>query len=212
MLFISYTNVNNINEEKFNYYLKQLPKEFSENVLKFRFKNDRYNALFGKILLQESLKKNFNYTLDFAEVKFTKYQKPYLSDRYSFNISHSGSFVVCGLTSENKIGIDIEKMIDIDYIDFKSVMTAHEWENLENSEDQKHYFFDLWTKKEAVIKANGKGLNIDLKSIEIFKDFANIDTEENENWYLKDFFISNGYKSCIASKKKSELMLESYDF
>jgi 4'-phosphopantetheinyl transferase len=64
--------------------------------------------------------------------------------------------------------------------------------------DQEYAFFRLWTQKEALIKANGKGLFIPLKTICINRNAAQI---ESEPWYLQEIPIAEKYICHLATDR-----------
>lgn len=196
-----------ISEENHDYliekYLNEFPDDFKEKVLAYRKWEDSQLSLLGRLLLNYGLqrmgiknKKNLNYTF---------YNKPFLDDiNTKFNISHSGEIVVCVLSDTNDVGIDVEIIDKINIQDFESQMTKSEWGNIRIAEDEKKAFFDYWTQKEAVIKANGKGLSIPLKSFEI----ANLSTKINDDFFfLKEIFLDEKYKCHLAFKDKIDTMI-----
>jgi 4'-phosphopantetheinyl transferase len=190
-----------IDEEKHQYLLDKYSKicteEFNAKILKYRRWQDAQLSLLGRIILQYGLG-NY-YDIKDYEIDRASNHKPFLKNQeVHFNISHAGSLVVCGV-SQSPIGIDIEYVDPkINYTDFKSQMTLNEFNKIHLSEDKNRRFFSYWTKKEAIIKAHGKGLLIPLQSFEIFQDQALI---ENEKFYIKEVFIHQEYQCCVASNK-----------
>ncbi len=82
-------------------------------------------------------------------LSYTKFGRPYLDNsRIDFNISHSGDYVVCAVTTHGRIGIDIEKIKPIDLFDFERYMTPQEWNAIRDSVEPYHTFYSYWTKKE----------------------------------------------------------------
>ena len=105
--------------------------------------------------------------------QFTKnyYGKPTISNAsltipLHFNISHTDKLVVLAVTVDQEIGVDVEyllrsgKTLEI----ASSFFSPSEVQQLLTlpPEKQKDRFFDLWTLKEAYIKACGMGLSISL--------------------------------------------------
>lgn len=78
-----------------------------------------------------------------------------------FNKSHSGDFAVC-VVSDNEIGIDIEKIRDINLKVADRFATEKEKVYIRNSENG---FFRIWTLKEAYFKCIGTGLGADIKDV-----------------------------------------------
>ena len=86
----------------------------------------------------------------------------------SFNLSHCESMVICAFSNRAQVGVDIEavsrKALTRDIAKrFFSAEEARELAPMDVSEYQNR-FFDLWTLKEAYIKATGLGLSLSLKS------------------------------------------------
>lgn len=198
-----------ISEENHDYlmqrHLNEFPDEFKNKVLAYKKWQDSQLSLLGRLLLHHGLqrmgikheKKNLNYTL---------YNKPFLEDiTTKFNISHSGEMAVCVLSDQNDVGIDVELIHNINIQDFESQMTKKEWQNILLVEDENQAFFDYWTQKEAVIKANGKGLSIPLKSFEITNQRTKIN---DETFFLKEIFLDEKYKCHLAFKDKIDTMIE----
>lgn len=82
-----------------------------------------------------------------------------VKSKFSFNISHSGSIVICA-AGESEVGIDVEKIgicpLEIVARYFSSTeqdmflaCDVTEWDRL---------FYRIWTRKECQLKATGQGL------------------------------------------------------
>ncbi|CAL2078443.1 4'-phosphopantetheinyl transferase family protein [Tenacibaculum sp. 190524A02b] len=180
--------------------LQLIPKEFHTSINKFRFWNDRQASLLGKLLLQKAFK-NLSINKSLNDIQYTKYNKPYIEDTISFNISHSGEYVVCAYVKEkNALGIDVEKInkeINID--DFSTVLNSSEKSNIVKSTSPFDEFYKIWTIKESVCKADGRGLNFPLQTIKIHSDCIH---QETKRWYYKNIDIHNDYKCHLVTSEK----------
>ena len=180
-------------------FLENFPSDFQEKILKYKNWEDAQLSLLGRLLLKYGLRKINKAYLD-KELHYSKYNKPYLlNSEVRFNISHSGDIVVCAITDSNDIGIDIEKIYEINVNDFKSQLTAAEWKQLKSSDNTKNTFFKYWTKKEAVIKANGMGLSLPLNSFDIVNNHTSLN---EENFFIKEIELDLDYKCHLAFKNK----------
>lgn len=191
-----------LSEENHESLLKNdLPKfsaDYQEKIKRYRRWQDAQLSLLGRILLFKGIEEIYKDNPHDKVIKHTKYNKPYFDDDLiQFNISHSGDIVVCALSDEHEIGIDIEIVTDIVIYDFKSQMTEIEWDKIVLSNNKKDSFFDYWTQKEAVIKAHGHGLTIPLKSFEILDNTTKINEEK---FFLKEIEIDQQYKCYISLK------------
>lgn len=92
-----------------------------------------------------------------------------------FNISHSNDLALFAFTLEKQIGVDVEFMEKkLEFADIaRKFFTANETKNIlacEKKERQKQAFFNCWTRKEAFLKAIGKGLSFALDRVEVAVD------------------------------------------
>ena len=92
------------------------------------------------------------------------------SEPISFNLAHSASLAIVVVTLENRIGVDLELIRDSIAVDQLAVrcFSAGElerWKKLPDSE-KLQVFFDIWTRKEAFLKALGDGMSKAMNSIE----------------------------------------------
>ncbi|WP_281322347.1 4'-phosphopantetheinyl transferase family protein [Flavobacterium aestivum] len=199
MIYIYYSYLSKENHESLlENYLLNFSKDYQDKVMRFRRWQDAQLSLLGRVLLLKGIEEVGLFCPPDKEIKYTKHNKPYFEDNLiQFNISHSGEIVVCALSTENEIGIDIEIIADVEMDDFKLQMTEMEWDNITGSNNKNNAFFNYWTQKEAVIKAHGHGLTIPLKSFEIRDSMTKIDEEK---FYLKEIKIDEKYKCNISQK------------
>ncbi|QHI35389.1 4'-phosphopantetheinyl transferase sfp [Kordia antarctica] len=206
MTHIYYTYISKENHDKLlQTYLSDFSENFQERILKYRRWEDAQLSLLGRLLLQHGLK-TINQVHIEELLEYSAYGKPRLKDqKIKFNISHSGNIVICVLTDTSEVGIDIEKMHTVNIEDFKTQMTANEWQGIETTTNKTEAFFKYWTQKEAVVKANGKGFSIALNSFEIKEDQVDIN---GENFFLKEITLDTAYKCYIAFKDEIDNELE----
>ena len=89
----------------------------------------------------------------------------------NFNVSHSGRHGLIAIALQGRVGVDVEELVMPQGLNrlIASAFTAAEKADLKSGEPTNRIrdFFRLWTAKEALIKALGKGLSIDLSTFEI---------------------------------------------
>jgi len=90
-------------------------------------------------------------------------------DRASFSLSHTTGMVACAVTAGVDVGVDVEcvdrhvEMADIAARFFAPAEAAHLRQL--DPEVQRNRFFDLWTLKEALVKALGTGMATSLAAL-----------------------------------------------
>ena len=187
----------------FQRLLSRLPAPMQKKILAYRRWQDAYASLFGKLLLEKALLQA-GLSADLTDLRVTEYGRPYL-DGYSspyteggadFNISHSGNRVVCILSTLGRVGIDLEENNDIAIEDFQSQFTVTEWAAITGAVIPLQAFYHYWTAKESLIKADGKGLQIPLNSLEVGNQPSVV--VNGQHWYIRDLPIFPNYACHVA--------------
>ena len=117
-------------------------------------------------LLSVYFQKNISNT----DIQRTEYGKPFLVDDPGlvFNHSHSQqNYAIAMSTHIQDLGIDLE---DLDrQVRFealaKHAFHPNEWQRWQQLDCDPEYWFKVWTTKEAVLKAAGVGIALDLNSL-----------------------------------------------
>jgi 4'-phosphopantetheinyl transferase len=114
--------------------------------------------------------------LEPAEITFEygPHGKPELPTTHSmlrFNVSHSGDMLLCALAAGREVGVDIEEMragMPVDHLAQRFFSPA-EVQALEAlpSGDRVPAFYQIWTRKEAYLKARGDGLTVPLSAFSV---------------------------------------------
>ena len=186
-------------DERWQSLLSNVPDPIQHRITRYVRWQDRQAGLFGKLLLWQGLT-DAAYPRDCLErLAYTAHGKPFLDSHIDFNISHSGKYVICAISKEGQVGIDIEQIRKITLADFTRYMTAQEWQTIQAAPDPYEKFFDYWTKKECVLKADGRGLSIPLPDILINGETA---TVSNKLWFLKAVRLDVQYKCALATNIK----------
>jgi 4'-phosphopantetheinyl transferase len=153
-------------EDVFRRLLSRLPATLQPKILRYRRWEDAHAALLGKLLLQLAVKESGSpATID--SLRYTPQEKPYFEGGPEFNTSHSGNRVICALSPNGRIGIDIEFIRPIAFEDFQTQFTPTEWRAIHGAPDPVTAFYRFWTAKESLIKADGRGLEIPLLALDV---------------------------------------------
>lgn len=200
----------NVYESLLKAYRPVLPPQVQERAGRFRRWQDRQAYILGRLLIWQGLQRH-GYGPDCLDrLKTTPFGKPYIDQRIFFNLSHSGRYVICIFSTE-ETGIDIEEMVPTDLHEFNSLFTEQEKEQIYSSAQPLKAFFRLWTIKESVIKAEGKGLSIPLQQLDASRQ--GLVQLNGTSWHIKELEDFKGYCCAIAGRNRlSSLAIELLSF
>lgn len=188
---------------------KYLSIDELEKANKFVFEKDRLSYIVSRGTLRTLLVKYLNISPQLIRFSYNQYGKPFIdipqSTDIKFNLSHSNEYCLIAINKNSNIGIDIEWINkDIMPNDIaKNYFSASELKDFSsiNKENQLRAFFKIWTRKEAFIKAVGKGLSLSLDSFDVSLDDVNPKIKQvwdKINYQLSNLNISNNYCASIV--------------
>ena len=181
--------------------LEGLPPKMQQRIHRYRRWQDRQATLFGKYLLRYGLANFFGDTDLFSTYQLDTYQRPFIGGDVDFNISHSDGMVVCALGRSTRLGIDIERLKKVDPQEFTIVFTREEYQHITQSQNPTQSFFTIWTRKEAAMKADGRGFFLQPRSIDVLqKEKVVID---QQIWTLQQIPVSDRFCCHLATREPS---------
>lgn len=167
----------------FTAYYENMPAYRKAKTDRIRPENEKRLSLGTGIVLNQALT-DAGLGTD-HEIAFGRCGKPYfpdLKDRFQFSLSHSGTYAFCVYSYDPEgrvvpVGCDIQEIRSTDIEKMLKHFHPHEREQLLSCTDpaeRKEMFFRLWTLKESVIKADGRGMSLPLSDfcIDLKKDSA----------------------------------------
>jgi 4'-phosphopantetheinyl transferase len=175
----------------------------SEKIIagRFRFESDRNRFVVGRQALRFLLSKYLSVNPLDISILAERGQKPFIGNTSSgihFNISHSGEWVLIAL-GRHELGIDLEK-INPEF-DFDKLLENHfseaEQTFIYAAADQVAAFYFLWTRKEALTKAWGTGLQESLKEVPALNADSSLN-QQQKSWKLESFHLSALYPAALA--------------
>lgn len=151
----------------------------------------------AELLLIHALKTlgyDFQLPLNFTADKKGKLYFTDLKGLY-FNLSHSGEMVAC-VICKNEAGIDIERERKINPALADKYFTNSEKELVS---ENVYTFTDVWVRKEAVSKADGRGIAAGLGNIDVSGDTLFLTGSEYRLFNIETSLC--GYKLSVALKQ-----------
>ena len=182
---------------------------------RFHFEKDRAHftrcrsalrGLLAGYLTIPAIEIRFEY-LDSGKPQLAAEQNP---RALQFNVSHSGSMALIAVGSNQRLGVDIEKIrgdVDTDAL-AERFFSVRERAGLQALPAHLRVpgFYACWTRKEAFLKATGEGLSFPLADFSVTTDpDLNPELEEirgntaaRKQWFLADISVVDGYRATVA--------------
>ena len=191
-----------------------LAEDEMARAARFYFERDRLRYITGRAGLRQLLGIYTGLDPKVINFEYTFLGKPGLKvedgqDLIQFNLSNSGDRVLYAFSLKRLVGIDLElvhPMADID--DFAAqFFCASECALLSalSGSVKLDTFFELWTCKEALLKAMGDGLTrpINEVEIELSEDGPRLisiggDCSQADDWQIRLFQPAPGYQAALA--------------
>lgn len=194
---------------------------------RYYFDTHRQQLLLGRFLARSVLSQ-YTETIDPGDWRFVEneYGKPAIDplqnqDKLFFNLSHSGDKLVLAVARLEQIGIDIERSDKARRVQKISsrFFSAREVEELlalaEEAWQQR--FYQLWTLKEAYIKACGLGLAIPLQHFSYgFPDATRLSVsfdaqraDDPAHWQIWQLAMKGDYELALAVKNETAVAVDS---
>jgi 4'-phosphopantetheinyl transferase len=135
---------------------------------RFRNETDRTAFVKGRYLIRSALSARMQ--LDQIPIDIDVLGKPFcpLAGAPHFNLSHAAGWLALAMRLEGPVGIDIEdtrREVDQEKLAARWFSDA---ERRAVAEGGAEIFFDIWTRKEAWLKAAGTGIRVRLNQLDTF--------------------------------------------
>lgn len=197
-------------------YLRLLDGGERERRGRFRFEKHRRQYLVSHALVRETLSRYASVAPEDWRFTTNEHGRPEVANPglswLRFNLTHTDGLAACAVAREVDLGVDVEDLgrrgqtLEI----AESFFAASEVEGLRAlpAERQRLRFFELWTLKEAYIKARGAGLSLPLRKFAFTLALGappSIETEpelrdEPELWRFASWRISERHQGAVAAK------------
>lgn len=183
-----------------------LSKDECERANCFQFPIHRQRFIAARSLLRAIVSLYIDVAPSKIIFSYDTHKKPFLENvPLAFNLSHSDHMAVYALTMHHAIGVDIEK-IQPDYHE----AVAERFFGLAEKNallalplpERPRLFYRIWARKEAIVKALGKGISHSLSSFSVSAndDFENI-MIDNDAWLLLPISVDQAWQAAAATNQ-----------
>jgi 4'-phosphopantetheinyl transferase len=194
-----------------SFWRASLSPDELERANRYRFEHDRQRFIARRGILRQLTGQYLN--IPAAQIKFAYSEtgKPSIKGQsLKFNLSHSGEYGYYAIAHNRELGVDIEKIRNINDL---TLIAKRFFSGVENaallhlSDDKKvPAFYHVWTQKEAFVKALGTGLSFPLANFDVSVDPAQPGgllsirdgAEVVSNWHMQTYLPIEGFQAAVC--------------
>jgi 4'-phosphopantetheinyl transferase len=197
-------------DESLERFQRTLEPDELNRASRFHFEKHRRHFIVARGFLRSVVARYLETQPEALRFSYGAYGKPSLASEHvlRFNLSHSHEVALLAVALDAELGVDVEHI----RADFASEEIARrffsraevEVFNALPKEEQVAAFFRCWTRKEAYIKAIGKGLSqaLDAFDVTLAPDAApallRAEDDDASRWWLSDVDVGEGYSGALA--------------
>lgn len=186
-----------------------------ERAARFRMTDKRNEYIIARGLLRRILARALGGDPQHFIFTYGAHGKPALAQTWKdeaihFNVSHTQNVALVAVSLKRLVGVDVEHMrpnIECETL-AQRFFSSNERASLMDlrQADRRQAFFTCWTRKEAFIKAVGKGLSLGLDQFDVSLQpgepaallVTRWDASEASRWSIVDLDVGYGYSAAIA--------------
>ena len=177
---------------------------------RFKVERARQDFLISHHLLRQTLCRYLQIDARAIDYRYGQHGKPHLKTpgrhELNFSLSHSGDRLLIAICHDCEIGVDIERIQETSNPlqlarHFMSGDEASQLAELKDPLAQREFFFTLWTRKEAYVKALGTGFFHAINKTDMNEISAGIhvpSSEDHREYRVLDLEIAGDYKAAVA--------------
>lgn len=172
-----------IDDELIERWISELAVDKQAAIRRLVNMSDRMASLVASRLLKKCAFDEKVSDFQLCDIHYPEAGKPCWQSRngkwLDFNISHSDNLVLVAVSRTVKVGVDAEIIRELKNLNFKMVMTPEELSHIKARPEQ---FFELWSKKEAIVKAANTTGIARMRDVILQDNGAMLD---DKSWYIK---------------------------
>lgn len=197
-------------DDSLDRFRRTLEPDELNRASRFHFEKHRRHFIVARGFLRSVVARYLEMRPESLRFSYGAYGKPELTSEHvlRFNLSHSHEVALLAVARDAELGVDVEHIRE----DFASEEIARrffsraevEVFNALPKEEQVAAFFRCWTRKEAYIKAIGKGLSqaLDAFDVTLAPDvqpaLLRAEDDDASRWLLTDINAGAGYAAALA--------------
>jgi 4'-phosphopantetheinyl transferase len=191
-------------ERKLKAALDRLPAALLPAVLRFRDPRERQSRLAARLLLPAGLEL-LGCDASLEDMRMSPGGKPFLEAHPAhFSFSHAPGLALAALSLSGPVGVDVEIVGALAAEAAGHMLTAEERAHLARVPRPERELARLWTVKEAVLKADGRGLTLDPRRVDAMDPAPCL---EGRRWRVASVFLDADGICAVACRNRAKIRM-----
>ena len=203
----------NQEDDRLEHFRRTLDADELDRAGRFRFEKHRRHFIVARGFLRSVVARYLAAQPEVLRFEYGAYGKPALESGHTlrFNLSHSNEVALLAVSLEAELGVDVEHI----RADFASEDIARRYFSRAEVDafnalppgEQVAAFFRCWTRKEAYIKAIGKGFSQALDAFDVTlapgiePALLRAEDDDASRWLLRNVDVGEGYAGALAVER-----------
>ncbi|WP_198172463.1 4'-phosphopantetheinyl transferase family protein [Hymenobacter ginkgonis] len=131
-----------------------------------------------------------------------------------YNVSHSKDWILIAVSAA-PVGVDVEAIDPL--FPFQDILphsfSLPERQAIMSSPDGAHLFYQLWTRKEAFVKATARGIDDEFSTIPALDGPHRLAAASGQlvpSWLVSSFTVADGYVGAVAYQPSAHAVVPSF--
>jgi len=184
--------------------MEALPDFMQNEISEYRQERDRQQRIAARLMLKNQLKQDGVPHL-FKQWTRDARNRPVVPNWRPFSISYSKDIVLFA-NGETEIGIDVEFRQPVDAAALSQFFSAEERQYIlaGNDSEKQLRFYEVWVKKEAILKAIGVGI---VEGLDTFSCLENTVDLRGKTWHFYPLDLGKEY-TCFLCSNAQDIAIE----
>lgn len=177
--------------------LNRLPPHMGREIARWRNLVDRQTRVLGRLLVRLALETLGVAPVDLMRWSLDRFGRPSLPGcAADCSVSHSGGLVAAAVSLPGRVGVDVEVLAQLPIEALDAAFGSGEMADIRSAGNPSRRALEVWTGKEAVLKADGRGMFLDPSRIDARGETIPLD---GEVWRIFRPELTPGWLCALAT-------------
>ena len=184
--------------------LDRLPPGMGRELARWRNPMDRQARVLGRLLVRLALETLGADPAALAGWRVDRFGRPGLPGGVAdCSLSHSGGLVAAAVSARGRVGVDVEVLAPLPLEALDAAFGSGEMADVRSAPEPARRALELWTGKEAALKADGRGMSLAPTLVDARGEAIRLD---GEVWRISRPALAPGWLCALATNQPAPVV------